>query len=440
MKKPSPNGISPAKLKQEQYDEADEQQQGAVRYHAATHQQHPVPVRNLPELHPIHLHAQPQHHPDAHQNPDFGVLMGQPPSSTGNAVPSSQPVYFYPSGPSDTTVSPRASFPILPSYGLEQTQQTAQQTLDTLPSILATYSSSCDSAKKRRMLDADYDYEFDQSSLSPDGYQPEKRTRYDNYGGWAYAPSTPTSQEYGHSNGTGAIPYGGSEMLMARANGTLSGAMHGLDDESSSNGSCNVAGCHCESVPMKPMMYVSDTSAYDSPGAVYYHPNGHHQQEQTVTTLQPQATIDATPTHSPIGADSSLSICSGSPIKLDESSCSVGQYGQDRVQPTTVAMLEPIAADQASSPTSTVSSAGINAGTAHKIQGGRKSRAGRVRKKVVKESVSYQEVRTQRVIANVRERQRTQSLNEAFASLRKIIPTLPSDKLSKIQTLRLASR
>jgi hypothetical protein len=41
----------------------------------------------------------------------------------------------------------------------------------------------------------------------------------------------------------------------------------------------------------------------------------------------------------------------------------------------------------------------------------------------------------QRVLVNVRERQRTQSLNEAFLSLRKIIPTLPSDKLSKIQTL-----
>ncbi|XP_029291851.1 twist-related protein-like [Cottoperca gobio] len=46
----------------------------------------------------------------------------------------------------------------------------------------------------------------------------------------------------------------------------------------------------------------------------------------------------------------------------------------------------------------------------------------------------------QRVIANIRERQRTQSLNDAFSSLRKIIPTLPSDKLSKIQTLKLASR
>nr|XP_008519911.1 PREDICTED: twist-related protein 1-like [Equus przewalskii] len=30
--------------------------------------------------------------------------------------------------------------------------------------------------------------------------------------------------------------------------------------------------------------------------------------------------------------------------------------------------------------------------------------------------------------------------NEAFAALRKIIPTLPSDKLSKIQTLKLAAR
>lgn len=46
----------------------------------------------------------------------------------------------------------------------------------------------------------------------------------------------------------------------------------------------------------------------------------------------------------------------------------------------------------------------------------------------------------QRAVANVRERQRTQALNEAFNKLRKIIPTLPSDKLSKIQTLRLAAR
>ncbi|KAG5861947.1 hypothetical protein JTB14_032893 [Gonioctena quinquepunctata] len=53
---------------------------------------------------------------------------------------------------------------------------------------------------------------------------------------------------------------------------------------------------------------------------------------------------------------------------------------------------------------------------------------------------SFEDLQTQRVMANVRERQRTQSLNDAFASLRKSIPTLPSDKLSKIQTLKLAAR
>ena len=51
---------------------------------------------------------------------------------------------------------------------------------------------------------------------------------------------------------------------------------------------------------------------------------------------------------------------------------------------------------------------------------------------------SYEEAQAQRIQANVRERQRTQDLNEAFTSLRGIIPTLPSDKLSKIQTLKLA--
>ena len=41
--------------------------------------------------------------------------------------------------------------------------------------------------------------------------------------------------------------------------------------------------------------------------------------------------------------------------------------------------------------------------------------------------------------ANVRERQRTESLNDAFEKLRSIVPTLPSDKLSKIQTIRIAT-
>jgi twist-like protein len=53
---------------------------------------------------------------------------------------------------------------------------------------------------------------------------------------------------------------------------------------------------------------------------------------------------------------------------------------------------------------------------------------------------TFEELQNQRCLANVRERQRTQSLNDAFTQLRKIIPTLPSDKLSKIQTLKLASR
>ncbi|CAG7834247.1 unnamed protein product [Allacma fusca] len=65
---------------------------------------------------------------------------------------------------------------------------------------------------------------------------------------------------------------------------------------------------------------------------------------------------------------------------------------------------------------------------------------GGVVKKSRMKTKNYDDLQNQRVMANVRERQRTQSLNESFAALRKIIPTLPSDKLSKIQTLKLASR
>lgn len=49
------------------------------------------------------------------------------------------------------------------------------------------------------------------------------------------------------------------------------------------------------------------------------------------------------------------------------------------------------------------------------------------------------DVKVIRSMANVRERQRTQSLNDAFFQLRRIIPSKPSDKLSKIQTLKLAA-
>lgn len=53
---------------------------------------------------------------------------------------------------------------------------------------------------------------------------------------------------------------------------------------------------------------------------------------------------------------------------------------------------------------------------------------------------SLEDFQNQRIMANVRERQRTQSLNDAFKALQQTIPTLPSDKLSKIQTLKLATR
>ena len=45
----------------------------------------------------------------------------------------------------------------------------------------------------------------------------------------------------------------------------------------------------------------------------------------------------------------------------------------------------------------------------------------------------------QRQQANVRERERTKQLNVGFTVLREIIPTLACDKLSKIQTLKLAA-
>lgn len=46
--------------------------------------------------------------------------------------------------------------------------------------------------------------------------------------------------------------------------------------------------------------------------------------------------------------------------------------------------------------------------------------------------------REQRAIANVRERKRTAKLNNAYKHLQSIIPKEPSDKMSKIHTLKLA--
>ncbi|XP_028177167.1 twist-related protein 1-like [Ostrinia furnacalis] len=58
--------------------------------------------------------------------------------------------------------------------------------------------------------------------------------------------------------------------------------------------------------------------------------------------------------------------------------------------------------------------------------------------KVCNEEV--EELRIQRLTANERERHRTYNLNEAFATLRRIIPLMPTNKLTKMQILELAKR
>uniref|UniRef100_A0A0K0FU88 Twist-related protein (inferred by orthology to a C. elegans protein) n=1 Tax=Strongyloides venezuelensis TaxID=75913 RepID=A0A0K0FU88_STRVS len=56
-----------------------------------------------------------------------------------------------------------------------------------------------------------------------------------------------------------------------------------------------------------------------------------------------------------------------------------------------------------------------------------------------KKGQSEEEALVQRASANQRERQRTKELNDAFSMLRKKIPTMPSDKMSKIHTLKVAA-
>lgn len=62
-----------------------------------------------------------------------------------------------------------------------------------------------------------------------------------------------------------------------------------------------------------------------------------------------------------------------------------------------------------------------------------------VRRKKYEKELSI-ELNNQRDMANVRERQRTQSLNQAYESLKSTIPHLPSDKMSKIEILKIASK
>jgi pancreas-specific transcription factor 1a len=61
-----------------------------------------------------------------------------------------------------------------------------------------------------------------------------------------------------------------------------------------------------------------------------------------------------------------------------------------------------------------------------------------VRRRLRKRKCPQQQVQ-QRQAANLRERKRMQSINDAFEGLRAHIPTLPYEKrLSKVDTLRLA--
>ena len=77
--------------------------------------------------------------------------------------------------------------------------------------------------------------------------------------------------------------------------------------------------------------------------------------------------------------------------------------------------------------------------TQRRRRGSSTSSSSAASKSRIKKQISAEELNAQRTQANVRERQRTQNLNEAFQNLRQIIPTMPSDKMSKIQTLKLAS-
>ncbi|GMR44384.1 hypothetical protein PMAYCL1PPCAC_14579, partial [Pristionchus mayeri] len=63
----------------------------------------------------------------------------------------------------------------------------------------------------------------------------------------------------------------------------------------------------------------------------------------------------------------------------------------------------------------------------------------KARKNARRTNRNEEDTLVQRHCANKRERQRTKELNEAFIALRRIIPSLPSDKLSKIHTLRIAT-
>ncbi|XP_058463909.1 protein twist isoform X2 [Malaya genurostris] len=331
-----------------------------------THQQHH-------HHHHQHQLGPPPHHPQPMQpTPDFTTMV-----SSQSSVPST--IYVYQSPSIVTTHVVPVVDPVNVPRG----------------DILTTTSNAATVCKKRK-LDADYDYEFDQSSLSPPG--PDKRTRYDG-NGYSYTPG-----DYIPANNYVVIP-----------------EFANLDDGATSTKLIN-----------------SGQVSYMDYG-IYYHNDTPCSMEQDASSISVSS--------SPNKVDDSIYLTNPPP-----SSCMITSTIQSI--PTPPASTHPYSN---SSPTSSVSTITTSTSTStnssqpevtpseeksHIRQAccAKKSRSNRIRKRHIRESISYEELQTQRVMANVRERQRTQSLNEAFASLRKIIPTLPSDKLSKIQTLKLASR
>ncbi|XP_062558745.1 protein twist [Armigeres subalbatus] len=312
-----------------------------------------------------HVTQQQQPHHTVHHGPDFTSLM------TSQTTSPSSTIYVYQS----PSVVSTHGVPIVDPLNIPR-GDIMTSSVNTLPVIC-----------KKRKLDADYDYEFDQSSLSPT--TDSKRLRYDG-NGYGYAPL-----EYHPSSNYAALP-----------------GYSTLEEDHQS-----------------PRMMHAITASYSDPShyGIYY-------QNDTPCSVENDA--------------SSISVTS-SPNKPDEPIYPTSNL--PNTQPPSSCMITTSSSSPTSSSCITASHSPPNEETHQTISGGadhplpsqkpaRKSRSNRVRKRHVRESISFEELQTQRVMANVRERQRTQSLNEAFASLRKIIPTLPSDKLSKIQTLKLASR
>ncbi|XP_053685692.1 protein twist [Sabethes cyaneus] len=366
---------SPKMIKVESYDHLDS---SGMNNHLPLHHHHhhPTHQHQQPQQHHHHqqqMGQQPHPHPHLMQSaPDFTTLV-----SSQSSVPST--IYVY--QPSSIVTS--HIVPVVDSLNVPRS--------DSL-----TPTANAAVVCKKRKLDADYDYEFDQSSLSPTGH--DKRPRYDGTNGYSYP-----SGDYLHSASYVVIP-----------------ELANMDDDPSST----------KMNPNGQMPY-SDPSQY----GIYYHTD-------TPCSMENDA--------------SSISV-SSSPNKPDESiylpnppsSCMITSTIQSVPTPSSCSNSSPSSivtpsSNSSSHPAETGPSeqkANMPKASPGGIDGSsKKSRSNRIRKRHIRESISYEELQTQRVMANVRERQRTQSLNEAFASLRKIIPTLPSDKLSKIQTLKLASR